>query len=91
MLFGVLGTFSDDDDGSDGGSDVNSDLGDVRSQVIAEINSTTDCGELQAAFDRNDANHARNLEQGKLDLAQLNTDYMIAIDDRMRDIGCYGG
>lgn len=43
------------------------------------IESLTDCGELQAAFDE--------AESGGSDAA---ASYMRAADDRMRALGCYG-
>lgn len=55
--------------------------------VYAQIRSTTDCGELQATFDRAADNNDRY--EGGEHLHRVTLSYMEAADDRMRSIGCY--
>jgi hypothetical protein len=57
--------------------------------VYQRISAMTDCAALQAEFDTAEANHGRDLDSGKLDLAVIDTSYMSAADDRMRAINCY--
>lgn len=67
-----------------GDDDVNdvSDLPDGASrEVVARINSLTDCEDLQAEFDQADEN--RSIE------AEVGTFYMQVADDRMHEVGCY--
>lgn len=53
------------------------------------INALTDCVALQAEFDRFDRAHSEFIEKSDLANAETATDYMKAVDDRMRTIGCY--
>lgn len=57
---------------------------DVYSSIAAE----TDCGRLQAAFDLADANNSR-AEPGS-EQHDWTTGYMVAINARMDEAGCYG-
>ena len=50
-------------------------------EVVARINGTTDCRELQAEFDQADENRAVE--------AEVSTFYMQVADDRMHEVGCY--
>ena len=51
--------------------------------VVSRIKAETNCSALQREFDIADANRAIN---GARSVA-----YMKLADDRMREIGCYGG
>lgn len=53
------------------------------------INSLTDCVALQAEFDRFERNHGEFIDKSDLGNAKVATDYMKAVDNRMRAIGCY--
>lgn len=57
--------------------------------VYAEIAAETSCVELQAMFERAEANGAAARSRRNLDLAEVTTAYMTAADRRMRQIGCY--
>lgn len=58
-------------------------------EVYEKISAMTNCAELQAEFDLAEEHGNRNRENGKLDLAEISTDYMRATDERMQEIGCY--
>lgn len=51
------------------------------------ISEMTDCGQLQAEFDRAWTNH-ESAEPGS-DIAMAATAYMETADERLREIGCY--
>ncbi len=55
--------------------------------VLADIEATTDCTELQSTFDTAAANHERSVEGG--DGAAVTLAYMQAADARMLELGCY--
>ena len=53
------------------------------------INELSDCVALQAEFDRFDRMHGEFIASSDLTNAQVATDYMDAVDKRMRSVGCY--
>lgn len=53
------------------------------------INSLTDCVALQAEFDRFERAHRQFIDSRDLGNAEVATDYMATVDDRMRIVGCY--
>ncbi len=55
--------------------------------TYAEILSITDCKELQGKFDTASANNAR--EQAGTKQFKVTLGYMMAADDRMKEVGCY--
>lgn len=57
--------------------------------VYAEIAAETSCSNLQAAFDRAEANGKAARARGNLALAKVTTSYMVAADTRMQAIGCH--
>ncbi len=59
--------------------------------VYRRIEAMRDCDKLQEQFDIAAANHDRDIDRGAIDLAQIDTGYMMAADDRLREVGCYGG
>lgn len=56
--------------------------------VYAEIAASTDCGWLQASFDRAAVNN--DSAAWGSDEAKWTADYMSAANDRMQALGCYG-
>lgn len=54
--------------------------------VLSEIAAETDCGSLQASFDRGDASSERGY---RLDGVNVGLLYMEAADKQMRSQGCY--
>jgi hypothetical protein len=56
--------------------------------VYERINAMTDCEALQREFEIADANHRRDLYDGKLDAAEVDTLFMRAANDRMEQQGC---
>jgi len=57
---------------------------------ISRIKSMTDCSALQGEFDQADRNHSIQAERGNLELMKVTTAYMVAADNQMRRVGCYG-
>jgi len=50
--------------------------------VWDRIQALEDCDALQAEFETASANHERKANEAS-------TDVMVAVDDRMKDVGCY--
>jgi hypothetical protein len=57
--------------------------------VYARIAKMTNCSSLQEQFEFAAANHDRDIDRGAVDLAVIDTEYMSAADDRMRELMCY--
>ncbi len=57
--------------------------------VYASIAAETDCVKLQTSFDTAAAAHDRDKARSRLDLMEIDTAYMQAIDARMRELKCY--
>ena len=51
--------------------------------VYARISSLTDCSALQQEFDQAEANRSISRDPS------IQTSYMVAADERMREVGCY--
>jgi len=51
--------------------------------VYARIASLTDCSALQQEFDQAEANRSISRDPS------IQTSYMVAADERMREVGCY--
>ncbi len=62
------------------------DYGGERS-AYEEILSLSNCSQLQEKFDTASANNAR--EQAGTKNFKVTTGYMVAADDRMKEVGCY--
>lgn len=58
-------------------------------ETYQRINSLTDCVALQAEFDRFDREHDAFLAASNITNAEVATDYMYAVDEQMRRVGCY--
>lgn len=56
-------------------------------EVYRRIGGMTDCAALQAEFDQADEN--RGNQPAGSEQAEWSTNYMMAADDRMREVGCY--
>lgn len=59
-----------------------------RDSVYEHINSTTDCTQLQADFNRYEASGRQARERDDLESSEANTAYMGAAERRMRELGC---
>lgn len=57
--------------------------------VYARIAAQTDCAVLQKEFDAAEANHKRDMERNRVDLAEIDRSYMEAADARMKEVRCY--
>jgi hypothetical protein len=57
--------------------------------VYRRIAKLTDCARLQDEFDTAETNHERDIARGRTDLAEIDTSYMTAADERMQQVGCY--
>lgn len=82
-VFVVVFTPNEDDDSGGGGGRSGPGL----SEVYDDIAAISDCGELQAGFDRNMDDAERR--QPGTHLRDVVLSYADAYDDRMRDLGCY--
>ena len=59
-------------------------------EVYEQIEAETDCAALRVRFNTADANHTRDLANGKTELGEVSTAYMEAIGDRTKKLGCGG-
>ncbi len=58
------------------------------SEVYSRIASLTSCSALQAEFDTASAAHTRDNARGRPDLAEIDTSYMEAAGERMKELHC---
>lgn len=58
--------------------------------IHQRIMESKDCAAAQREFDTTNANHRKDLDAGKLELAQIDTDYIATALDRGKELSCPG-
>lgn len=56
--------------------------------VYDRIAAESDCAAVQHEFDVSLRNHDRDLNRGRVDLAEIDTSYSQAAEDRLEALGC---